>query len=425
MSLTLHKILQNHNKVVIVGTLPLGLYDNSVQTTIIQALANNERLHIKIIAETNTDLFLRSLSTDTTYSKDRISFATLRAQSSLLSEMVASYSSPLDDSQNDNVLNRRLELVYSFLPISLYVIQVDNTKLYVAPITLTMRTIEDYIELIPTDPLYPLVRGYIDDLQDPSKGGRFFANEQVEALQLYDQDKAPRGIFPRSSFYDTDYHQFVVWVFIFDRSGHMLIHLRGQNAKDNRNMWDKSVGGHVDWSRELSSNRTAVREIIEELFEDEINKETMAMFVENEDNIIFLGEWDEDHRGWRKALSETLDFKTQWAMFKYKEQVQTSTPRYFHDGPVRRLRVIADIFFVIANETLTDSRLKDFKNSAFRLVKPTQLKTEIATKAYIDKDGNQREFIATPDLENVMSSKISDSLDKFSQYVKFIFTQRE
>jgi hypothetical protein len=185
-------------------------------------------------------------------------------------------------------------------------------------------------------------------------------------------------------------------------------------------MWDKSVGGHVDWRKELSSHETAVREMIEELFEDETNKQYMAWFTESKENIVFLGDWRPEKRG-KSPLEEAARYQTEWVYFRVPGQLQINSPRVLPDGTERRLRCLVDVYIVVANARLTKERLDELRNSRFRLVSLGELKTEIDAGRYIDTDGKAHEFIPSPDLHTIMSGKLREVLEEASQYVKFTF----
>ena len=88
-------------------------------------------------------------------------------------------------------------------------------------------------------------------------------NEKVsqkdQLLLSYNQKREPLGIQPRDSFLNSKNAK--------------------DNAKDNRGMWDKSVGGHVERS-DLESSKAIAREVAEELYTDEC--------LGNKNMIIFL-----------------------------------------------------------------------------------------------------------------------------------------
>lgn len=139
-----------------------------------------------------------------------------------------------------------------------------------------------------------------------------------EILELYDVKRVARGLYPRDCFYSTNNSQLVIWDFVFSRDGKLLLHKRKWNAKDNVGMWDKSVGGHVDYSQDFDSTDAATRELIEELFTDEGVFQTHAAGVnfhkENTNAFIFLGDWDVQR--YEMPFNEIQDHPKQWYYFR-------------------------------------------------------------------------------------------------------------
>lgn len=140
-----------------------------------------------------------------------------------------------------------------------------------------------------------------------------------EILELYDVDRVARGLYPRDCFYSTINSQLVIWDFVFSRNGKLLLHKRKWNAKDNVGMWDKSVGGHVDYSEDFDSTDAATRELIEELFTDEGVFQTHGAGInfhkENINAFIFLGDWNDAQR-YDAPFKEIQDHPKQWYYFR-------------------------------------------------------------------------------------------------------------
>ncbi len=393
-------------QVTLVGVLPLHVASASTLERFSQHLRAT-KASVLILCESDDELFRRSLSLDTADAEQRLSFRELRFRRDLFHELADNFTAAAKE---------RIDIRNAYAPLTLNLARFDS-RFYCVPVVDTLADADLYEEIDERHPWHRSVVHYEEYLR-AGYGARFTAARDAEVIELYDQERAPRGLFPRGCFYDTDYHQYVIWDFIFDRAGNLLIHQRAQNAKDNRGMWDKSVGGHVDWSRELTSARTAVRELIEELFEDELNKESMAHFTESEANVIYMGDWRPDKRG-RRPLEEIRGFKgNEWAYFSLRDQLQLDTPRYFTDR-VKRLRVIADIYLFIANR---DLRVENLKNSQFRLVRVTDLKSEIDRSPALEPGASSTSgFLASPDLRYVMSGPLREVLEEVSQAVRFVF----
>ena len=296
-------------------------------------------------------------------------------------------------------------------------------------------SIENYQKITNKDKNFLLINKYIESLQDPSKAGKYSAKESVEILELFDQNKVPRGIFPRDSFYNTDHYQYVIWGLVFNREGKLLIHKRGSNAKDNQNMWDKSIGGHLDLTEVKSTQDGAVRELIEELFTKENKQQSghkFSMLTEDPSKVYFLGDWNIKSLGstYLNQISLFEQDKKQgeenWVFYKIPKTLEHNTPRLLPDNKGKRwLRVIVDSFIFISNTSVNDETIKTMENSQFLLVEPSKLKTWVETGkkdilANDDIDGNKDnyDFIVTPDLEYIMTGQLRDIIEEVSIAIK-------
>ncbi len=403
------------SSVEVIGILPLDLLLQDLSELFTDLLLQKPDLSFEIVCESDNELFTRSLSLDTPFSKERRSFASMRLARKLLLNLHCTWQ---EEQKGSGAERFRVNLLH--MPLTQYLIRIDSRKIFAAPVTHRLPNLADY-ELVTTDSvLHGWLADYLDFLFDERRGRRLMADSNTEILELYDQDRLPRGTFPRDSFYDTDYHQLVIWDFIFDRAGNLLIHRRGPNAKDNRDMWDKSVGGHVDWKSEFSTAKAAVRELVEELFEDELNKEAMAHFTESQRNTIYLGDWRTDKRG-LYALHEIRTLGEAWAYFSLPEPRKIDSPRHLPDGTVRRLRVFAECFLFVANAKLSPENLETLQNSDFRLLPVAQLKTELESGVFTTQDGSVELFRGSPDLNTIMTSELREILDEFSQLVQVVF----
>ena len=173
-----------------------------------------------------------------------------------------------------------------------------------------------------------------------------------EILELYDNERIARGLYPRDCFYNTINAQLVVWAFIFNRKGQLLLHRRKWNAKDNQGLWDKSVGGHIDYSVDFDSTDAVSRELIEELFKKEEVAQThthKSYFSENPENLIFLGDWRPDIRS-NVPFNEINRNINEWLYFRLPKStsVQRKSDRimpptfYDKDGAVIPLTELKD-----------------------------------------------------------------------------------
>jgi hypothetical protein len=211
---------------------------------------------------------------------------------------------------------------------------------------------------------------------------------------------------------------------VFNREGRLLIHQRAKNAKDNQEMWDKSVGGHLDYTKEKSTQDGMRRELIEELFTKEKDQQTgheFSMLTGDINSVLFLGDWRlEDHGPYyldhiKMLESNTPEGEENWVLYKYPETLTHDTPRILPGGKERRLRVMVDVFFLITSTTVTDRFIEKFQNSKFMLIEPNKLKSWVDTA--IDETGNP--FLATPDLKFIMRGQLRDKINEFSTTIKY------
>lgn len=366
-----------------------------------------------VIAESDTQLFQHSLRSDTKYSKPRVTFTELRFRRDLIQR-------ELDTPERRAHNPFRI----STLPLPIYVAQVDDEVWYL-PVTGESDRLEHYRKLSPGDPWFQLVSRYIERLLDPAEDGRYVAGPNDELLELFDQQHIPRGIYPRDCFYDTDHYQYVVWDFVFSRRGELLIHKRKANAKDNQDMWDKSVGGHIDFNAERSSHDAAVRELIEELYTKEQAQQTghaFSLLSGDKSHVYYLGEWRPGMTGPgyldHAVLLErdTPPGHEPWVYYKVPGALELNSPRLLPTGSERKLRVLADVFVFIANTLLTpESVRKELLNSEYLLIAPARLKTWTEAR----RNDRDERFITTPDMEFIMSGSLRDLLDEVSQIVKY------
>jgi len=415
MNTIMDELSKAQRKVQIIGTIPLT--DSEHWSNFIKILADkidNNDMRCEIIAESDNQLFQLSLRTDTSYARERIAFQQYKFRRDLLKKEA--------DKRKEKALFH-----ISTIDLPFNIIKIDD-QLFYLPITGYFDKLGRFKRITSDDSWFEILDTYVSCILDKTKEGRYLAKPGAELLELFDQDHIPRGIYPRDCFYDTDHYQFVVWGFVFSRDGHLLIHKRKENAKDNQGMWDKSIGGHIDFTLERSSADAAVRELIEELYTKEKNYQTgheFTLLSEDTTKLKYLGDWRPedigpeyiDHIG----LLEKDDKPGEepWVFYKLPGTIERNTPRIIPEalgGGERKLRVLADVFIFIANTQLTpEYAKKTFKNSKYLMVSPSLLKTWVDQK----KDDNGDVFIPTPDLEFVMTGKLRNTIDEVCQLISY------
>lgn len=323
--------------------------------------------------------------------------------------------------------SKNVEIEITYLPVPISVVQVDDRMFVNFGIDESEYTFE---EIARDHSWRASIARYMDTYFDPEIGRKYACGPKDEVLELFDHWRIPRGIYPRKSFYDTDYSQLVVWAFVFDRQGRLLIHRRSDNAKDNQGMWDKSVGGHINFLTDVDTSRAALREVIEELFSDELkkSKSDFTTWAVTDRDMVFLGEWRPDQRG-RYPFSEIKALDREWTFFRLRDSQQLYSPRTMPNGQERRLRVIADVFMFVASPQLTEESLGELKNSVFKLIELSELKNVMdrALRGEVIEEFDQSKPVPvfSPDLKNIMTSSLRAVLEEFSQFIKKYIKDRE
>jgi len=422
------ELMQNTaNELTIIGTIPLSEKLASCSEEIYRALVQKQNLCVNIFYESDNDLFYQSLSTDTIIAKKRLSFSRLKDLCKRMSRLPEFVMKHAHTSEEKELLAKRLQVKQVNLHVLLNVIKADK-ELYICPVFNEVPSEQVYRRLEENDMWYPLVNEYIDFYLDEQKGGIYQSEPSDEMLVMYDKEKIPRGIFPRKAFYNPDFQRYSVWLFIFNRKGEMLLHQRSIKAKDNRGLWDKSAGGHVDIA-DTSTAMTAERELIEELFLP--SAEFTKYMKENPHDIINMGVWKPDKRGYERALSDIHNFgPDDWAYFYIPEPVSRTSRRRYHlsddldaKSVIKETKFISDMFLFVAPERIlsNDEMVK-------KLSKEVGLNHTLKTIPEIfqwieDKKskGNEME-VFTDDLLYIMDY-LRDTLEEFSELVKITFNK--
>lgn len=370
-----------------------------------------------VVAESDNQLFQYSLITDNAQS-NRISFEQFKIRRDFFKNSLL----------KNNV--DKTEIIYKItsLNIPAHLVKVDESIWYSPIVNFSS---DGFVKLERGTDLYRQFDEYLSYLLDPELGGKYSAKVGSEMLELFDQKHVPRGIFPRDSFYGTDHYQYVVWGLVFNREGKLLIHKRKSNAKDNQGMWDKSIGGHIDFNIERSSQDAAGRELIEELFTKENKQQqghAFSMLSEDVSKVYYLGDWRIENYGvdYLDHINLLEKGKSRgeenWVFYKIPVSISHNTPRILpEDGGERWLRVIVDVFVFIANTSVTNDTVKKMENSKFLLVEPGQLKTWIGQgkKDVLACEGDDHSFDVTPDLKFIMTSSLRDTIEEVSMAIQY------
>lgn len=384
-------------------------------------LRDNPDFRINVLCESDNMLFSKAFTYDTDLASKRRSFEDLkfvRDRVFDLKESLLLAGAPKDVIFDIGKPRVDIEIIHLQIPVS--VVKVDG-RIFMS---LWLHEVWSEFEEVEKDnPWMNQLDSYIQTYFNQDLGRKYSCKPGEEILELFDHHRVPRGIYPRESFYDTDYSQLVVWAFIFDRKGRLLIHRRSKNAKDNQEMWDKSVGGHVDFEKDIDTSRAVLREVIEELFSDEMKKSKVDFtpwWAVSDAEMVYLGEWRPGQRR-RQPFNEINSFRHEWTYFRLPYSQPIYSPRTLPDGRVRRLRVIADAFLFITSPALSDECTGELKNSMFKLIELSELKNAMdkaLRKEKVPEFDKKRIPKFTPDLTNIMTGELRGNLEEFSQYIK-------
>lgn len=406
-------------QIQLLGVVALDVDWESIAPEWVNRLNSDPNFQISILCESDNMLFSKSFTCDTEEATTRRSFQELKFIRDRALELPGLF---IDGGLSPSLLwddsRFSLEIMHLAIPISL--VRVDK-KLF-ANLWLH-ELVPSYEEIGPDHPWRLFLESYIRTYFDPKSGRKYAAGPSAELLELFDHKRTPRGIYPRSSFYDTDNSQLVVWALVFDRQGRMLIHRRADNAKDNQGMWDKSVGGHVDFSIDDDTSRAILRELIEELFSDEIKKKSkfFTAWSVKYDELIYLGDWRSKQRK-HYPFREISRLTREWAFFRLHESQHLYSPRTFEDGRSSTLWVTADVFLFVAAPGLNDDTLGDLHNSEFKLISLPELKSAmdraLRQESVPGFDRTNSVPLFSPDLTNIMTGQLRGTLEEFSQFLK-------
>lgn len=286
--------------------------------------------------------------------------------------------------------------------------------------------------------------GVNSNVNDPDNIQKYMTEEtekgdRKEVIDIFNEKRVRIGSGPRDAFLaNMSIVKSVVWALLFTRDGRMLIHQRSANAKDNRELWDKSVGGHVS-VEDLDTIESAKREIAEELFTMELEGQgghgQEQWTVTNKNKIIYLGDWKTQRFPDLNQLSMKSDeyytFSLNYENIQNKDMRKEIivTERVLPDGEIKKAKCFVDAYLSIVAE---DFNIKKLYNSKFALLTPNELKSCVlqgkATFAIkdgvkvFDKNGESCEFKVTSDLKYLVNSDIwDDVVTEFSRRVKETF----
>lgn len=447
----------------IIGVNPIILEITSNPQMFYDILRCCEHLKITLIYENETENFNQSLFYAKEISKNKLDFDKLQTYRSRLIggkkgrentagfiEDILKYS---DNPQEQKELRKRILLLQNNLRQFVNIIMSDDIIWYCFT-TIDNPDISMYRKItMDSDPeLFTQLKQYIEFLISDDLGGKFLSNPNDELIELFDLKDMPRGIYPRKAFYTTNFQRYSIWAFIFNRKGELLLQQRSPFTADNRELWDKSAGGHVDL-KDRSTIITAKRELVEELFlpEAEFSKYMAAELGD----IVDFGEWNIEKRPEKNFLSEFDGLApADWIVFRATDQegnpmtVKRKSPRIMHvkdkDSTGKNIlvgeengrkiykehteiwhtRFISDVFLFIAPNGYLDSQkdIEDLMGIAEQ--KGAQSAHKLVTIEELIDDVEANPSLYTDDIE-YMCSEQKWLLLEFAESIKFIFRNNE
>lgn len=477
--------IKNAKKCVrILGAVAFDLPYEELREDFYKKINNNDDFKLEIICESDSALSYDSLISsdrrvsgeDTRYEYGvlkNIADEPLRNLRDYLKKAGCKHLEPAKDIKDKNLSEedkkQKLFVKTYYLSPKIPAIQIDDE--YFISYALTKFNRLEKFEQITSNHIwsaefYKYFRAFFDEKNGAQKYATEYTDKgnKLEVIEMFNEHRIPLGQLPRDSFMDTTRVKVVVWGLIFTRNGKLLIHKRADNAKDNRGMWDKSVGGHVDIEKDIDTVKAAAREIIEELYSHEAEGQgghnKSSMFEINSSYLIFLGEWRPEYR-YDKLYEEIEYNQDQNYYFRMSYDYSTivrESPRELPNGETRRVRAFVDLYVCVADEEF-EKRVtsEELENSDYLLLYPDQIKdlyfnrecylNEEDTEKFRRKidshkkrmvnndkleelpyrldgqnliyEGNDGKFKVTPDMNNIINSELwENEVSSFSSKLK-------
>ncbi|GHV92716.1 hypothetical protein AGMMS50268_32190 [Spirochaetia bacterium] len=405
---------------------------------------NAGKLQVEIICESEASLSYASLiSSNRRVSGEKRSYdignlmnlktAPLQKVREYLKSKGCKHIEPEKDSKEKQFFSLRT----CYLSIPTPVINIDDD--YYITQTLTRFCSQEKFEKITEENIwYNEYKNYFGAYFENELGAKKYSTEittkggKTEVILMYNDSRHVLGQLPRDSFLDTTKVKVVVWGMLFSREGKVLISQRGLNAKDNRGMWDKSIGGHVDLEKDtVDTSKAAAREMLEELYKVEAEAQGKDLDAEkmkiNEDLPIYLGEWRREIRN-TFPFSEIKKNKEEYYFFRIKynfSKTVVDSPRFLPDESESPVKCFADVYVFVMPENFKDT-IKDLKNSQYKLLELYEL-----NDCYLDKQievitmnedkietRKVEKFNPTPDLKKIITGDLWAELNSFADYLK-------
>ena len=434
----LNQVKQAKARIRILGTVAFNLPYDELKEDWFEKI-NAGELQVEIICESESALNYSSLISankrvsgeDRSYNIGNfmnIKNAPLQKVREYLVSNNCKYIEPEEDSKEKQCFSLRT----SYLPIPVPVINIDDDY-YIAFALTAFCDLNKFEKITEAHNWNDELKKYFNAYFEAPLGAKKYSTEisakdnKMEVLAMYNDKRHVLGQLPRDSFLDTTKVKVVVWGMLFSRDGRVLIHKRGTNAKDNQDMWDKSIGGHVDLEKDtVDTTKAVAREMLEELYKVEDAAQgghsKVEKMIVNEDKPIFLGHW-------RTEMPNTIPF----SLIKNKKddifyfrlnydfsRKPVDSPRILPDGTEMPVKCCADVYVFIMQEGF-ENTIDNLENSKYKLLELYELNDAYQEKLIdIEKDGQKEtvEFKPTPDLKKILTGELGTELNRFADYLR-------
>lgn len=374
----LHK--ENHKEIPF-----FTLYMESEQEDFFQQLTDKEgAVHYK---ETYKDKKVKIFGNEQANYKSAL-VAEMSNQITTIADMIGTaVNQELLEFLDKNIIVLQLNLRMPFNAIN--VITDNYQNIWFSPLGLNVLNIKDYIYLdekhnIGYKSLYLEIVKYFDyletdDIDSEKKGFRFemggkkfTSRPDSELIEAYDKESNKRvAVFDRKAFLTLEYKRASIWGFVFNRKGQLLLHQRSLSTADNRAMWDKSTGGHVDLT-DASTAETAKREFVEEIYMDD--SEQRGYTRAKTEMVVDFGEW-------RRSLRADDSFLAAFKPFIGKDR---------HVIMFRAFTAGSETALTVDRDSIREIIEKDKNGKEVKVNKPTRFRSDvffyIAAEGAIDNE---------------------------------------
>lgn len=407
--------IKNAKKCVrVLGAVAFDLPYAELREGFYEKINSNDDFKLEIICESDSALSYDSLISsdrkvsgeDTRYEYGvlkNIAYEPVRNLRDYLKKAGCKHLEPKDDIKDKNLSDedkkQKLFVKTYYLSPKIPAIQIDD-EYFISYALTKFNRLEKFEQITRAHMWGEEFYKYFNAFFDEENGAQKYATEyttkgnKLEVIEMFNEGRIPLGQLPRDSFMDTTRVKVVVWGLIFTRNGKLLIHKRKDNAKDNRGMWDKSVGGHVDIEKDIDTVKAAAREMIEELYSHEAEGQgghnNSKMFEINSSYLIFLGEWRPEYR--YDKLYEEIEYNQDqnyyFRMSYNYSMIVRESPRALPDGKTRRVRAFVDLYVCVADEKFEERvTSEELENSDYLLLYPDQIKDLYFNKeCYLNED---------------------------------------